>query len=176
MLSVKRTLLLIVIIGFVSCSGFESSESNKAEKSISEKPSIEEENGVSEKTEKRTFPKIKNASVVQFDNDNNRYFIVVDSSIVFDYERIKQVICQIDSKLSTDTNTSISFFNEAKWANYKDELFFDESSKYPKHEYSNWLNTYYQGEFSFKTRLYKTFPVSEPNKNKRKVQKIKSCS
>jgi len=137
---------------------------------------IEDNNFEFNKNDSESFPEINKLTIVKFDDQSNRYFVVIDSSLVYDYETITQIICEVESKLSIDSKTKISFFNQAKWADYKNILFFKNTSEHSEKKYQNWLNNYYQGEFNFETRLYETFPASEPNLNKRKNLKIKNCA
>ena len=166
----KRSLISILLISLVACDNREVSYSKVL------KPDLEAKQLQEIKEEDSSiFATIEKAKISSYDVLSKRYFVIIDSSIVYDYRVISHIICELTVNNETDSNTSISFFTNQKWANYKDLIFSNIPEKHPIEEYQNWLNIYYQGEFDFKTREYNTYPVSDPKMNKRKSSSIKKC-
>lgn len=98
-----------------------------------------------------------------------RVFVVIDSNNI---SVIRNAICNIYENYQLTEKSNISFFSDEKYANYKDELFYDESrvfndeNKYlPKEEYKNWLNYYYLAEYELKSKELVLFPASDKQKN-----------
>ncbi len=98
-----------------------------------------------------------------------RVFIVIDSTRVLDSLFIQKVVCELKTQYDFQERTSVSFFTEKKYANYKTNLFVNEDHSLPRFEYNNWLNFYYLGEFDNEDKTYKTFPVSSNRGLKQKL-------
>jgi hypothetical protein len=163
----KITLISILLLNFIACTNSkfnDTSELTNGSKNTQIESTIQNSSLLLTKTK---------AEIAYYDSISKRYFVVIDSSIVFDKKIIKQVIRDLEENNETSLKASISFFSDYKWANYKDILFINTPIKYPIEEYSNWLNFYYQGEFDFQTREYHTFPISDSKLHKRKTFKIK---
>jgi hypothetical protein len=94
-------------------------------------------------------------------------FVVISPKNVNDTSIIKQIINAVKQTYPLANKSSISFFSEKKYANYKTELFTDETSLLPKTEYQKWKDNYYLGEYEFKTTEYKTFPASSKWRNQK---------
>ena len=114
------------------------------------------------------------ANIDYLEDELIRIFVVINSALVNDTTIIRQIICELKKSYPLDNNSYISFFSDKKYANYKDELFFNERKSLPESEYRNWLDSYYLGEFEFDTLTFKTFPVSN-FMDRQKTYKIKSC-
>lgn len=95
---------------------------------------------------------------------NERVFIVINPIEVEERKILSKIICQVIKFDSLSQTGRISFFTKEEFANYKDEIFINDSIFCA--EYDNWLNEYYYGEFDLETRKFIKFPAS-PNLDKR---------
>lgn len=116
-----------------------------------------------------------NFEVVKMDYHNHwmqRIFVVVDSRKVYDTSFIDQVICTLQQRYPLTEKSAVSFFSDKKYADYKTELFMNESGmSLSATEYKNWSYSYL-GEYEFETNEYKTFPLSD-SMNKQHVYLLK---
>lgn len=171
----KKHLLFLFIILCFSCE--ESTIKKTRGQVIVEEINNLDRNSTKSQTKVNPTKETKvNYEVIRHDEISDRYFVVLDSNLVYNYELITQMICELSSQNDVTLNSDISFFSEIKWADYKDILFSNPDKKYPKEEYQKWLNSYYLGEFDFKNRVYRAYPVSQPESNKRKNRIIKECT
>ena len=157
-------MIYISILIFLGCTN--STQENKLSDVLIE--DIDETENADTTDEILYFVEINNAEIVKIDKYNSRFFLTIDKEILTDNSAINEIICDVEFWYETDSNFHISFFTQKKWANYKDEL-FKENSKFSKEEYKNWMNDYYLGEFDFNKRKISTYPTAENNKNKREV-------
>lgn len=100
-----------------------------------------------------------------------RIFVVIHPDQVNDTALIRQIIGELKKSYPLSYKSNISFFPDKKYANYKDELFFQEKSPFPESDYQTWRDSYYIGEYDFETQTFITFPFSNFIK-RRKVYKI----
>jgi hypothetical protein len=103
-----------------------------------------------------------------------RIFVVILSENVNDTSVIRQTICELKKSYPLDNNSNISFFSDKKYADYKTELFMDGKNLLPQTEYKSWMDSYYLGEYEFKTNQYNTYPVSS-TKEKQKSYRLNCC-
>ena len=118
----------------------------------------------------------KVALVDSIDNEIQRVFVVIDS---INMSIIKNAICNILENYQLTERSNISFFTDEKYANHKDEIFYDEAKLYedeneflPIEEYKNWLNNYYLAEYELKSKELVLFPS---NGKKKKEVGIIDC-
>lgn len=90
-----------------------------------------------------------------------RVFVTIDSTKIKNTELIKSIICEIKNLPQVESGTSVSFFTEKKYANYKDILFINEGHPQPIAEYENWKNYYYLAEYDFLSKAFRTYPGCE---------------
>jgi hypothetical protein len=89
-----------------------------------------------------------------------RVFIAIDKEKVNDTVMIQSIVCQIKELYNIPNKGCISFFSDIKYADYKDQLFFDENNSLiigKEEAYENWMNYHYLAEFEFKSMIYSTF-------------------
>jgi hypothetical protein len=102
----------------------------------------------------------KIAGIDTLENKIQRIFVVISPKNANDTSIIRQIIGVLKASYPLDNKSSISFFSEKKYANYKAVLFIDGKHLLPKTEYQNWKDNYYLGEYNLENMKYKTFPVS----------------
>jgi hypothetical protein len=101
-----------------------------------------------------------------------RIFISIDTVNIYDTLLIQSIICEIQTLFDPDEKSSISFFSEKKYADYKTTLFIDENHLFPMEEYDNWMNYYYLAEYEFETNEYKTYPSCGKDYKRQKTIRI----
>ena len=101
----------------------------------------------------------------------DRVFVVINPSSVYDTSQVRQVILSVKSRYVLDSKSSVSFFSDRRYADYKDNLFDGTSPSLSMSEYKNWLDLYYLGEYSFESNQYITFPACAQT-NKQKVYRF----
>jgi uncharacterized protein (DUF427 family) len=99
-------------------------------------------------------------SIVRIDERNQRVFIVVDSTVLTDIEKLRVIVEDVDRKHKFRDDLNITFVQDAEYAGYKDEL---EATK--GISYSEFYH-HYLGEYNKKTKVFWTYPALQDKKVK----------
>ena len=99
-------------------------------------------------------------TVARIDNHSQRVFVVIDSNILNDINRIRTIIKEVNDRNKFKDDLNISFFSNKKYAGYKDE--FEDNRGIPSKEF--FLS--YLGEYNKQTKIYWTYPTSPGKKVK----------
>ena len=91
--------------------------------------------------------------VARTDQSSQRVFVVIDSNILKDINKIRTIIKQVDKKYKFYNDLNVSFVSDFKYAGYKDELEETKDISY----YEFYLN--YLGEYNKKTKIFWTYPA-----------------
>lgn len=99
-------------------------------------------------------------TVARIDTSNQRVFVIIDSAIITDIDKIKTIIKQVDDSYQFQYDLNVSFFSNSKYAGYKDE-FEDKGVLSAKEFFQNYL-----GEYNRHTKTYWAYPALPTKKVK----------
>ncbi len=172
----KKLILVFILFICISCGNRTNGPKHSQEKEPEEKNEQTSNSKLNERS--KVIPKkihYENFDVVykDFYGDRlQRVFITIASDDIYETLILKSIICEIKKMYKIDKKSSISFFSESKYADYKTTLFIDEGHLFPLEEYENWMNFYYLAEYDFETNEYRTYPVCRKNYKRRKTIKV----
>ena len=98
--------------------------------------------------------------VVRSDTRSQRIFVVIDSNILTDINKIRIIIKEVDKAYKFKDDLNVSFVSDSKYAGYKDELEEVKAISY----YEFYLH--YLGEYNKDTKIYWTYPALADKKVK----------
>jgi len=99
-------------------------------------------------------------TVARIDTINQRVFVVIDSVMIDDIDKIKTIIKQVDDSYEFQYDLNVSLFSNIKYVGYKDE-FEDKGVLSAKEFFQNYL-----GEYNRHTKTYWAYPALPTKKVK----------
>lgn len=169
--------LIIILLFCIGCNAPE--KSNNVQERENKKDSVVNTIKAEEhKLEPKELIVVPNQyKVVSLDYDNKdwlqRIFVESQTEIIGNSKELEAIICDLDSVYSFDKGTSVSFFSEAKYANYLDKLLDGIDSSQLQLFANNWKNEIYIGEFDCDLNKLTLYPYSEIHEHT--MLEIASC-
>lgn len=99
-----------------------------------------------------------------------RIFVVINSE---ELDIFQESVCGIEKFYKIDEKTSISYFSDFQYANYKDQLFEGENKTLEMSEYESWINIHYIADFQYGENILTMYPYSYTKT--KKAYKLESC-